>query len=484
MPLDLGSASRSGCRMSQFTSFAFLLFVVPVWALYRLLPHRGQNILLLVASYVFYASWDWRFGGLILLSTVVDYISGRLLGRDLDSRVRRLVLTASIVINLGFLAFFKYFGFFTETMHGFLADLGLPVAMGVLDILLPVGISFYTFQTMSYTIDVYRRRMPPVTGFIDFALYVSFFPQLVAGPIERAARFMPQILNPRQVTFDCLARGCTLLLYGYFLKVVVADNCAIVANQVFAQTGPVSQAMAWLGTYAFAFQIFGDFAGYTCIARGIAACLGFDLSINFRAPYMATSPSDFWRRWHISLSQWFRDFLYQPLGGNRCGVRKTVRNLAITMLLVGLWHGAAWTFVVWGAYHGLLLSLYRIFDRAPIDERSAWKRCLMRLLFFHLVCLGWIVFRADSLPQALSITLSLFGGGPPTHATWVVQALIRIAPWIAVVTVIQALQYRSDKVLVMMGWPLRVRVAVYLFFFYAIVIFGVNDAQSFIYFQF
>ena len=469
--------------MSQFTSLSFLAYAAVVWALYRLLPHRGQNTFLAVASYVFYASWDWRFAGLIFLSTVVDYTCGRRLGGEPDRRGRGFVLLISIVINLGLLAFFKYFGFFTESMHDLLAAIGLPVAMPVLKILLPVGISFYTFQTLSYTIDVYRRQMAPVTNFIDFALFVSFFPQLVAGPIERATRFMPQIVNPRRIDFDMLARGCTLVLYGYFLKLVVADNCAIVANEVFQQSGTIPRGMAWMGTYAFAFQIFGDFAGYTCIARGIAAFLGFDLSLNFRAPYLAASPSDFWRRWHISLSQWLRDYLYLPLGGSRGGVGKTVRNLFITMLLGGLWHGAAWTFVVWGAYHGLLLGIYRVIDRIPFLDRPLLTRVLMRLVFFHLVCLGWIVFRADSLPQAWAMMVGLFDG-PPASDDWMTHSLFRIGPWVAAVAVIQALQYRSDETLVMLRWPLAVRVLVYLFFVYSIVIFGVNHAHSFIYFQF
>ncbi len=469
--------------MSQFTSLSFLLFAVVVWALYRLLPHRGQNTFLVVASYVFYASWDWRFAGLIFLSTVVDYICGRRLGGETDHRGRRFVLTISIVFNLGLLAFFKYFGFFTESMHDLLAAIGLPVDMPVLKILLPIGISFYTFQTLSYTIDVYRRQMAPVTNFIDFALFVSFFPQLVAGPIERAARFMPQIVNPRRIDFDTLARGCTLVLYGYFLKLVVADNCAIVANEVFERSGSIPMGMAWMGTYAFAFQIFGDFAGYTCIARGIAAFLGFDLSLNFRAPYLAASPSEFWRRWHISLSEWLRDYLYLPLGGSRGGVSKTVRNLFIIMLLGGLWHGAAWTFVVWGAYHGLLLGIYRVVDRIPLLDRPRLTRMLMRLLFFHLVCLGWIIFRADSLPQAWSMMVGLFDG-PATDAGWMVRSLFRIGPWVAAVAVIQALQYRTDDTLVMLRWPLAARVFAYLFLIYSIVIFGVNHAHSFIYFQF
>ena len=315
---------------------------------------------------------------------------------------------------------------------------------------------------MSYTIDVYRRKMDPVTSFVDFALYVAFFPQLVAGPIERAARFMPQICKPRPVTFDHLARGGVLILYGYFLKLVVADNCAIVANQAFALDGGDGGAAArWIGMYAFAFQIFGDFAGYTNIARGIAACFGLDLVVNFRAPYFAASPSEFWRRWHISLSEWLRDYLYVPLGGNRSSAPLVIRNLTITMLLGGLWHGAAWTFVLWGAYHGILLTIYRLFDRTPLGDRSVWGRGAMRVLFFHLVCAGWILFRADSASHAWAFTAGLFGSAEGTSTEWIIEALVRVAPWIGFATVMQALQYRSDDVLVMMRWPRLVRAAFY-----------------------
>ncbi|MCA9032721.1 MAG: MBOAT family protein, partial [Planctomycetaceae bacterium] len=309
-----------------FNSFGFWLFFVVVLVLYQQLRHRGQNVLLLIASYFFYGCWDWRFLGLIVLSTLIDYsVALGIAKAEADSRKRWLLLI-SMAANLGILAFFKYFEFFLTSFNDMMLGLGLEREIPLFEIILPVGISFYTFQTMSYTIDVYRGDCKATDNLLDFAVYVAFFPQLVAGPIERASKLLPQMLTDRKPTAVDFRDGLFLVISGMFRKVVIADNMAPLVNTIFAQD--INTLSGWdvmLGTYAFAFQIYGDFSGYSAIARGISRWLGFDLMTNFHMPYFAVSPSDFWRRWHISLSQWLRDYLYIPLGGNRHGTLFTYR---------------------------------------------------------------------------------------------------------------------------------------------------------------
>lgn len=399
-----------------FNTLAFFVFFLAVYSLYLIANHRWQNRLLLVASYVFYGSWDWRFLGLLFFSTVVDFVSGWMIGRSDDSRVRKWWLTVSIVTNLGLLGFFKYFNFFVDSFTSLAGRFGWTVDDVTLRIILPVGISFYTFQTMSYTIDVFRRRIKPTTHFFDFALFVSFFPQLVAGPIERARHLLPQILAPRRIYDQASFEGVYLIGWGLFKKVVIADTLATFVDPVFAAPEPYSGALVLLALYAFAWQIYGDFSGYSDIARGLGKLMGFDLMINFEIPYFARNPRDFWRRWHISLSTWLRDYLYIPLGGNRLGKAKTIRNLGVTMVLGGLWHGAAWTFVVWGAYHGLLLIVHR-FVRVPAVVqrwgRASWRgqpglaAVLPMVVYFHLTLLGWLLFRAQSLKQVWQMVVSV-----------------------------------------------------------------------------
>ncbi|MBE9529897.1 MAG: MBOAT family protein, partial [Proteobacteria bacterium] len=343
-----------------FNSVQFAIFFAIVYLLYLLLNHKGQNRLLLVASYVFYGCWDWRFLSLIAISTVVDYFCGLKIYESREKQKRKLFLFISVCSNLTILGFFKYFNFFTDNLYALLNGFGFSPDPFFLNIILPVGISFYTFQTISYSIDIYRKELNPTRKFLDFALFVSFFPQLVAGPIERAKNLLPQMLLPRKLTVDKFYEGCYLIFWGLFLKVFIADNLARMVDPVFSSSGPYDGVRVLLALYAFAFQIFGDFAGYSNIARGLAKCMGFDLMVNFNLPYFAVNPKDFWQRWHISLSTWFRDYLYIPLGGNRHGQMNTCRNLAITMLLCGLWHGAAWTFIVWGAYHALLQIIHKL----------------------------------------------------------------------------------------------------------------------------
>lgn len=388
-----------------FNSYVFWVFLAVVLALHAVLRGRGRKVLLLVASYVFYGYWDWRFLGLIALSTLTDFIAAQAIDGAAERARKKAWLVVSVALNLGILGFFKYFDFFVESLSSVLIAAGLPGFEPVLKVVLPVGISFYTFQTMSYTIDVYRGHLKPSRDLLDFAVYVSFFPQLVAGPIERATRFLPQIVSPRKRTAADLPEGAYLVLSGLFRKVVIADNLAAVANAIFsADPATLTGPEVIVGVYAFAFQIYGDFSGYTDIARGVARWLGYDLMVNFRMPYLAVSPSDFWRRWHISLSSWLRDYLYIPLGGNRNGRWNTYRNLMLTMLLGGLWHGAAWTFVAWGAFHGLILVTYRAFAGKEREEkRPLIARIPAMVLMFQLVAVSWLLFRAESIGQAFQM---------------------------------------------------------------------------------
>ncbi len=398
-----------------FNSTTFWVFFAVVGVCFHLAPRRVRNLLLLVASYTFYGFWDWRFLGLIALSTAIDFACGLAVARPSSHRKRWLMV--SILTNLGVLGFFKYYGFFADTLQLLALKLGVSLSMPVLEIALPVGISFYTFQSMGYTIDVYRGTAKPVTRFVDLALYVAYFPQLVAGPIERSSRLLPLLMGDKRVDLDKVRRGAWLVVFGLTKKVVLADNMAPVADAVFNAPGPVDGLTTLLGIYAFALQIYGDFSGYTDIARGVSLWLGIDLILNFRRPYFCASPKAFWQRWHISLSQWLRDYLYIPLGGNRGGPIRTQRNLMLTMLLGGLWHGASWMFVIWGGLHGLYLVLYLLASRSLVVRAvrglAAPVRGLLTVVagvfWFHLVCLAWVFFRAPDLAAAGRLGRSLLG---------------------------------------------------------------------------
>lgn len=383
-----------------FNSLTFFIFFAVVICLYYALPHRWQNRMLLIASYFFYGWWDWRFLSLIFISSFTDYICGIQIFRAQRKRGKRKFLYISIITNLTLLGFFKYWNFFAESFIAFLSTFGVHTNVTTIHIILPVGISFYTFQTMTYSIDIYRGEIEPTHNFFDFALFVSFFPQLVAGPIERAKNLLPQIINKRHFDKEKTLRGLHLISWGLFKKVFVADNLGIIVDQVYSGASATGAEYV-IATWAFAFQIYGDFSGYSDVARGTAKCLGIDLMHNFKQPYFAVNPSDLWRRWHISLSTWLRDYLYIPLGGNRNSQWKTYRNLFLTMILGGLWHGAAWNFVIWGAYHGLLLGIYRSFGTYKTSSHtstsSLWVYMTKAFFMFQLTCLGWIFFRAQSI---------------------------------------------------------------------------------------
>ena len=399
-----------------FNSLIFPLFFLLVILVYYRFNLQWQNRWLLLASYFFYGWWDWRFSSLLAFSTALDWYVSHAVNRTDKSRKRNLLMSLSVIGNLGVLCFFKYFNFFVDSAEALLGNLGFHLDIFTLNIILPVGISFYTFQTMAYTIDVYRNKQKPAANFTAFALYVSFFPQLVAGPIERAGRGIPQLMQVRVFSYSILRSGIPLILFGYFKKVVIADSMAPIVESCFQNPGSVSGLDLLFGVYAFAIQIYCDFSGYTDIARGVARTLGINLITNFTAPYFSRNITEFWRRWHISLSSWLKDYLYISLGGNRKGKLRTYINLMITMFLGGLWHGASWTFVIWGGLHGVYLAVHKMMLNFDSLYMQKWKRKqfeslanIFKILFtFHLVCLTWIFFRASSFDLAVRYISGIF----------------------------------------------------------------------------
>lgn len=473
----------------NFASLEFFRFLLLVYGLYFLLPWRWQNRMLLLASYYFYGSWDWRFLGLIGLTTTLDFFLANAIEDSHDPKLRKLYLAISLVANLSILGFFKYFGFFTDSLVELLARFGLQPDWRTLNIILPVGISFYTFQTLSYTIDVYRRELRPARNIFDFALYVSFFPQLVAGPIERASRFLPQIMSKRVMTLEKTTRGIFLILLGLFKKVAIANGLATSVDAIYNSSGTVGTLDIVLATYLFAIQIYCDFSGYSDIARGVAKLLGFDLMVNFETPYFALNPSDFWRRWHISLSTWLRDYLYIPLGGSRQGTGKTYRNLMVTMTLGGIWHGAAWNFVFWGVYQGAVLCLHRLFAGAKPKIRTVtgfWgglRRAFWILAFFQVTAYGWLLFRASSWSQIKTFSDRLF-----FHPLWlptqIPQPPLAALAGIALILLVDLAQYLNGKATFYQHWPLPTRAALYSALLVVLIMGLSNSGTTFIYFQF
>ncbi len=398
-----------------FNSLTFLVFFVALLLIARVpLSWSFKKCLLLFANYLFFASYHPSYVVLLLASTFLDWGLSLAMDAAERPRIRKFLLLSSIVGNLGLLAFFKYSNFILENVDFFLGTLGIVWQSGRMDILLPVGISFYTFQTLSYTIDVYRREIRADRSFLDVAFFVSFFPQLVAGPIVRARDFLPQLKQPRTATPAQFYWGLSLLVWGVFQKMVLSDAMlAPIADKVFAAHDTVGFSEAWVGVLAFSGQIFFDFAGYSICAIGVAACFGFVLTDNFRCPYAARGFSDFWRRWHISLSQWLRDYLYISLGGNRKGKRRTYVNLSTTMLLGGLWHGASWNFVIWGGLHGFYLCAERFV--AWLTGGARWTKTFvaqfsLQALTFYLVCISWVFFRAPTLGASIQLIQTMTGG--------------------------------------------------------------------------
>lgn len=393
-----------------FNSLDFAFFLPIVFALYWLLKSnlKTQNLLVVLASYVFYGWWDWRFLSLIFFSTIVDFWIGKQLKHQQEKHKRRVLLLISILVNIGFLGFFKYYNFFVENFIEAFSLMGMTFKAETLNIVLPVGISFYTFQTLSYSIDVYKKKLEPTNDFLSFMAYVSFFPQLVAGPIERATHLLPQFYSKRHFNYAKAVDGSKQILWGFFKKLVIADNCSIFANQMFNNTGDYSGTTLILGAVFFAFQIYGDFSGYSDIAIGTSRLFGFDLRRNFAFPYFSRDIAEFWRRWHISLSTWFRDYLYIPLGGSKGSRLQQVRNTFIIFLVSGFWHGANWTFIFWGAINALyflpLLLTKRNRKNIEIAGNNNNIPSLRELIgivtTFSLTVFAWIFFRAQNLSHA------------------------------------------------------------------------------------
>ncbi|MAX23621.1 MAG: membrane-bound O-acyltransferase family protein [Phycisphaeraceae bacterium] len=541
-----------------FNSIEFLIFLPTVYLLYRLLNLRLQNVMLLAASYLFYGWWDERFLFLIVLSTAIDFSSGimidegKLTRRDRakasawtllsaiaflginwqapewaakfqntvgwqycgyvlglviagnalypllaklpKQRRRGVFLFISMAANLGLLGFFKYCNFFIDSAESVITSMGMHATDFRLDIVLPVGISFYTFQTMSYTIDIYRGHLKPTHRFLDFALFVSFFPQLVAGPIERATHLLPSILHERRIDWEQSMRGCFLILMGLFKKIGVADSVAIAVNSVYLTQGDVTQLDIIVATVLFAVQIYCDFSGYSDIARGCSKIMGIELMTNFKLPYVSRTPSEFWTRWHISLSSWLRDYLYIPLGGNRGNKFMVYRNLSLTMLLGGLWHGAAWNFVLWGAYQGAILCIYRLLGigvrRAGQEEigitiKQRILGMLNMIFFFGVTCYGWLLFRAVSFEQIVGFTGQLLTdwGSSSMHLTMRKPTLAGMLG-VLVLIVYELTEYNLKDTCFYKRFPVPIRAGLYALMIFIIFMGTSNAPVQFIYFQF
>lgn len=465
----------------QFQSFIFIQFFLLFYASYLLLMSnfKAQNVLLVIASYIFYGYWDWRFLFLLVFSTVVDFIAAKAIAITSSKRQKKIWLGVSLVSNLSILGFFKYFNFFTASFTDLLTTIGIPVNELTVKVILPVGISFYTFQTLSYTIDVYRGHLKPAKSIIDFAVYVAFFPQLVAGPIERATSFLPQISNPRKIDLAQINAGIFLIIWGYFKKLVIADNLAKVADPIFNNYSDYQGLDIIIGILAFTVQIYCDFSAYSDIARGLAKLMGFELMVNFRLPFFALNPSDFWSRWHISLSSWLRDYLYIPLGGNRQGTFNTYRNLFLTMLLGGLWHGAAWNFIWWGMYQGFILIVYRLIVKRSPNTSIISISCQM-LIMFILTNIGWVIFRSNSGEQIIYLL---------THWSFAIsEDTVSLGKYLLFfatpLLIVQLWQHFSKDLLIITKLPHWFTNIIYSFFLINICLYGVRQSTEFIYFQF
>ncbi|MDX2429647.1 MAG: MBOAT family O-acyltransferase [Bacteroides sp.] len=480
-----------------FNSIEFAIFLPVVFLLYWFVFQKNlkvQNMFLLLASYFFYGWWDWRFLSLIFFSSVVDFFVGLQMAKTNQGGKRKLLLLISILVNIGFLGFFKYFNFFAESFSEAFTLLGVPFEASRLNIILPVGISFYTFQTLSYSIDVYRRKIEPTHDAIAFFAFVSFFPQLVAGPIERAKNLLPQFYKPRKVDVGKAVDGLRQILWGLFKKIVIADNCATYVNEIFSHSDTYSGSTLVLGAILFAFQIYGDFSGYSDIAIGTARLFGFNIMRNFAFPYFSRDIAEFWRRWHISLSTWFRDYLYIPLGGSRGSTWQKVRNIFIIFIVSGFWHGANWTFIAWGALNAIyflpLLLLKRNRQNLEIVAQGTLMpsfRELGGMLFtFGLTVFAWIFFRAEDMSHAFSyisgiFSSSLFSLPNFHHMEGIGYTLMLILFFVVVEWLGREQQYAIEKV--GMGWDRYLRLGFYYVLVFMIFYFS-GEQQDFIYFQF
>ncbi|WP_445454326.1 MBOAT family O-acyltransferase [Flavobacterium sp. 25HG05S-40] len=476
-----------------FNSVNFAIFLPIVFILYWFVVNKNlklQNLLLLVSSYFFYACWDWRFMFLLIFSTVLDYFTGLKMAESETKNGKKFWFWLSITINLGFLGVFKYYNFFAESFAELIANFGLQVSPWTLQVILPVGISFYTFHGLSYVIDIYKNRIPAEKNFVEYSVFVSFFPLLVAGPIERATHLLPQIKVKRTFNYDRAIDGLRQILWGLFKKIVIADQCAIYANQIFNDAGHQSGSNLFLGALFFTFQIYGDFSGYSDIALGTARLFGIELLRNFAFPYFSRDIAEFWRRWHISLSTWFRDYLYIPLGGSKGGTWMKVRNTFIIFLVSGFWHGANWTFIAWGFLNALFIMPSIIFNtnrnNIEIVAKGSYlpslKDFLSILITFLLTVFAWIFFRAASIGSAFAYIREMFSTSLFTKPT--------ILPYIVFFFIvffmtIEWLGREQEYALKKFGfhWPKFIRQGFYMMLIIAIFLFSTKE-QQFIYFQF
>ena len=483
-----------------FNSIDFAIFLPIVFILYWFVANKNlklQNLLIVAASYYFYACWDWRFLSLILISTIVDYFVGLKLSNQDNDNKRKILLWISIVVNLGFLGFFKYYNFFLDNFINTFSFFGTEINANSLNIILPVGISFYTFQTLSYTIDVYKRKLEPTKDFVAFSAFVSFFPQLVAGPIERAKNLLAQFDKKRKFEYDLAVDGMRQILWGLFKKVVIADNCAVYANEIFNNYSDYSGSTLLLGAIFFAFQIYGDFSGYSDIAIGTSRLFGFNLKRNFAFPYFSRDIAEFWRRWHISLSSWFRDYVYIPLGGSRSGTMKNLRNILIIFTVSGFWHGANWTFIIWGVLNALYFMPLMIMKKNRLNRDTVAEGKYfpsIREFFqmgntFFLTLTAWIFFRSETVGDAISYISGIFSGSIFSFPEVFVARSPLSGPLVVIFIIIfvltewlqrekqHALQFENKDLSRLIRWSIYYGVAM------AIILFGGNQ-QQFIYFQF
>ncbi len=472
-----------------FNSIDFAIFLPIVFILYWFVFNKNlkiQNALLLVASYVFYGFWDWRFLSLIFISSLVDYLVGLGLEQTSEKTKRKLLLYTSLLVNLGFLGFFKYFNFFVDSFVDLFAGIGIILQSRTLNIILPVGISFYTFQTLSYTIDIYFKKIKPTRDIIAFFAFVSFFPQLVAGPIERAKNLIPQFARKRVFSYNNSRDGLRQILWGLFKKIVIADSCGLAADNIFGSYETVSASVLVLGAVYFAFQIYGDFSGYSDIAIGIARLFGFNLMQNFAFPYFSRDIAEFWRRWHISLSTWFRDYVYIPLGGSVGNKFTRIRNIIITFTVSGFWHGANWTFVAWGFINGLYYIPLMLFNKQKSNTDivaknrlfPSIKEVLSILITFILTLVAWVFFRADSIHHALGYLNNMFSSSllsfPGQQKEMGLILILVVIEWL------QREKFHPleiDKLHVIIRWTIYYLLLSSILYFF-------NQERAFIYFQF
>lgn len=479
-----------------FNSIEFAIFLPIVFLLYWFVFQRDlktQNLFIVIVSYIFYGWWDWRFLFLIAFSSVLDFVLGVYLSKEENQRKRKWLLATSLMVNLGFLGFFKYFNFFIDNFIAAFTFFGMKPNIHTMQILLPVGISFYTFQTLSYTIDVYKRNLAPTRDFIAFSAFVSFFPQLVAGPIERATHLLPQFYKKRNFNYELAKDGMRQILWGFFKKMVIADNCAVFANEIFANSETSSGSVLVLGALFFTFQIYGDFSGYSDIAIGTSKLFGFDLMKNFAFPYFSRSVAEFWRRWHISLSTWFRDYLYFPLGGSRGGYLKQVRNTFIIFLVSGFWHGANWTFIIWGLVNALFImpSILMKTNRNHLGTVAegkifpSFKELLSILITFTLIVFTWIFFRAENVGHAFSYISGIFDSSLfsfPQLKKAALATLVLIVFFMMIEWKGRENNYAIEKMLLSKNrW---IRWSFYAFIIMLISLFMQTNETPFIYFQF